>query len=303
MARPVWGHYLLGFDSLNEVLQRSAGIVLRDGPAEPLGGGSINHAYRVPSSDGPLFVKINVPSALSMLEAEAAGLEALRRAQAVSVPSVIAVGVAGDAAYLVLEWLELGPKSAATERSLGRCLARLHRVTSMAFGWDRDNTIGSTVQVNAPSEDWLAFFRERRLRYQLDLAERNGLPSQVTASGMTLLENLDGLLGDHRPRPSLLHGDLWGGNWGASRDRVPVIFDPAVYYGDREADLAMTRLFGGFGGAFYEAYEAEWALPVGWERRSDLYNLYHLLNHFNLFGKAYVEPVRASIGKLARALR
>ena len=292
----------MDIEDLSEALERHAGLTLSDGPVQSVGGGSINRAYRVPSVDGPVFVKINASSALGMLEAEAVGLEALRGANAVRVPAVLGVGLAGEVAYLALEWIGLGAKGPTAERELGRRLAQQHRVTSTTFGWDRDNTIGSTPQVNAPSEHWLVFFRERRLRYQLDLAARNGLPSPVVADAATALARLDRILGDHRPRPSLLHGDLWGGNWGADAAGMPVIFDPAVYYGDRETDLAMTQLFGGFGSAFYAAYEAEWPLPAGAERRVDVYNLYHLLNHFNLFGAGYLQAVRAAIDQLERAV-
>jgi fructosamine-3-kinase len=238
-----------------------------------------------------------------MFEAEALGLAALEKIEAVRVPRVFAVGTVGDAAYLALEWIEFAAKSAEAEAELGRGLALQHRSTSTTFGWSRDNTIGSTPQLNRPCTDWPAFLRERRLRYQLDLAGRNGLPSSILGRGLSLLEQLDEFLGDHRPTPSLLHGDLWGGNWAATRAGVPFIFDPAVYYGDREADIAMTRLFGGFGDAFYAAYEAEWPLPASSERRVDLYNLYHLLNHFNLFGAGYLEAVQASIGRLERGAR
>jgi len=237
-----------------------------------------------------------------MFEAEAAGLEALAQARAVRVPAVVAVGALAETAYLVLEWIELGSRSAAAERSLGRDLASQHRATQPAFGWDRDNTIGSTPQRNAPADDWLTFFRERRLRYQLDLASRNGLPVQISTDAERLLDGAAGLFVGHEPDASLLHGDLWGGNWGATADGTPVIFDPAVYYGDREADVAMTRLFGGFGDAFYEAYEDAWPLAPGWERRVDFYNLYHLLNHFNLFGAGYLPSVRTALDKLLRDL-
>ncbi len=293
---------IVDIENLSQALERQAGITLSDGPVESVGGGSINRAYRVPSAAGPVFVKINASSALSMLEAEAAGLVALQGANAVRVPAVLATGLAGDVAYLALEWIGLGAKHPTAERELGRRLAQQHRVTSTSFGWDRDNTIGSTPQVNVPSEHWLGFFREQRLRYQLDLAARHGLPAPVVAQATTALARLDEILGDHRPRPSLLHGDLWGGNWGADAAGMPVIFDPAVYYGDRETDLAMTYLFGGFGRAFYAAYAAEWPLPAGAERRVDVYNLYHLLNHFNLFGAGYLQAVRAAIDKLGRAV-
>ncbi len=155
------------------------------------------------------------------------------------------------------------------------------------FGWKRDNTIGSTPQRNGTSSDWVEFFRERRLRTQLDLALRNGFAGRLQERGNVLLDLMGAYFSSYRPVPSLLHGDLWGGNWGVDAAGVPLIFDPAVYYGDREADLAMTRLFGGFGNAFYTAYHSNWPLDQAAGSRRGLYNLYHVLNHANLFGGAY----------------
>ena len=238
-----------------------------------------------------------------MFEAEAAGLEALAEARASRVPEVVAVGAAADVAYLVLEWIEFGSKSDDAERSLGRQLAAQHRMTQPQFGWHRDNTIGSTPQPNAFSADWQTFFRDRRLGYQLELASRNDLASATIADIETVLDRAGVLFEGYAPEASLLHGDLWGGNWAAAKDGAPLIFDPAVYYGDREADLAMTRLFGGFGPAFYEAYDEAWPLAPGWERRVEYYNLYHLLNHFNLFGAGYLAAVEGALDKLLRDVR
>ncbi len=287
---------------IGEALRRDHGIHVL-GEAEPVGGGSINRALKLISEQGPLFLKLNSYSALGMFEAEAAGLEVLAQANATRVPSVIASGAVADAAYLVLEWIDFGPRSDAAERRLGRDLAAQHRSTRSAFGWDRDNTIGATPQVNALAPDWQTFFCERRLRYQLDLAKRNGLSVSIAADVERIIDGADVLLDEREPEASLLHGDLWGGNWGVTTDGTPMIFDPAVYYGDREADLAMTRLFGGFGHAFYDAYEEAWPLAPGWERRVELYNLYHLLNHFNLFGAGYESSVRGALDKLRRDLR
>ncbi len=289
-------------NQIRENLLRECGVRLL-GDARPVGGGSINRAFAVSSERGPLFLKLNTASTLGMFEAEAAGLAALRQAQAVRVPSVVALGAVADTAYLVLEWIDFGPESAAAQRSLGRQLAAQHRVTRSQFGWDRDNTIGSTPQINSPAGDWETFFRENRLRYQLDLATRKGLPSSTAADVERLLGDTAGFFEGYEPEASLLHGDLWGGNWAATTDGTPVIFDPAVYFGDREADLAMTRLFGGFGSAFYEAYEQTWPLAPGWQDRVELYNLYHLLNHFNLFGAGYLASVQGALDKLLRDIR
>lgn len=250
------------------------------------GGGCINTARVIVGSDGRrFFVKTNHARYLAMFEAEAEGLEAIRATGTLRVPRPICSGTSADEAWLVLEYLEMGGRGSATE--LGRRLAALHRHTWDRYGWHRDNTIGSTPQVNTPSDDWIAFYRDRRLGYQYALAARRGAPRRLLDRGERLMRGLAGFFVGYRPAPSLLHGDLWGGNFAYSGGE-PVIFDPAVYYGDREADLAMTELFGGFAGEFYAAYREAWPLEAGYRVRRDLYNLYHVLNHFNLFGGGYL---------------
>jgi fructosamine-3-kinase len=238
-----------------------------------------------------------------MFAAEAAGLKELAAARALRVPAVVCYGVVADASFLVLEYLELSGGDARTPARLGYELAKQHRVTSESFGWTRNNTIGSTPQINTPSRDWIGFWRQRRLGYQLELAARNGLRGEVQRRGEQLLAGLEGFFMEYRPQPSLLHGDLWGGNQAALADGTPVIFDPAVYYGDREADIAMTELFGGFPGSFYSAYRETWPLDAGYGVRKELYNLYHVLNHHNLFGGGYgmqagrmIESLLAKLG-------
>ena len=286
--------------AVSRELEARAGIRAEASRARAVGGGSINQAFKLPGDPEPLFVKINRAAALAAFEAEAEGLELLRAAGGVAVPEVIARGCIGDTAYLALEWVELGGRNVAAQQRLGAGLAKQHRATAERFGWHRHNTVGATSQRNTPSEDWLKFFQRQRLEYQLELARQNGLPSQQLSQGRKLFERLEGFFSGYRPKPSLLHGDLWSGNWGADEEGTPYFFDPAVYYGDREADLAMTRLFGGFGATFYAAYEDQWPLAPGWERRVDLYNLYHLLNHFNLFGAGYLGQVAGSLSRLER---
>ena len=234
-----------------------------------------------------VFLKTGAPAQLSMFEAEAEGLDELRRAGAIRVPAVIDVGLRDGQSFIALERLALGRASAATEARFGTALAELHRHTRDAFGWHRDNTIGPTPQRNAETRDWVKFYRTQRIEYQLRLAADNGFTGDLQALGEHLIEQIPDLLAGHEPEASLLHGDLWGGNWGAVDDE-PVIFDPAVYYGDRETDIAMTRLFGGFGEAFYCAYGEAWPLAPGYEARLALYQLYHVLNHLNLFGGGYL---------------
>ena len=187
--------------------------------------------------------------------------------------------------FIVLEQLDL--KRNGDWAALAQLLAKLHRTTGPRFGWHRDNWIGATPQINDWRDDWATFFQECRLRPQLELARQNGFSFSVPAD----------LLKDHRPQPSLLHGDLWSGNAGFIEEG-PVIFDPAVYYGDREADIAMTELFGGFPARFYDAYNEALPLPDGYETRKHLYNLYHLLNHLNIFGAGYLAQVQRTLGLL-----
>jgi len=275
-----------------------SGTACGPSPAERVSGGSINTCYRWPAVPKAMFVKVGPLASQGAFAAEAAGLAALGAARALRVPQVLACAHTDAAAFLALEWIEAGPASVACERRLGEGLAALHAATAPRFGWERDNTIGSTPQLNGWTDGWAEFLRERRLRPQLELAAHNGFAALLSVPGNRLLESLPVLLSDHVAAASLLHGDLWGGNWLASSSGEPVIFDPAVYYGDREADLAMTRLFGGFGAAFYRAYEALAPLPPGAALRSELYNLYHVLNHANMFGGGYARQARGIIDRL-----
>jgi fructosamine-3-kinase len=269
-------------------------------PAQPqhVGGGCINRAVRLTDGTRDYFVKLNDASQLAMFEAEAAGLAALRATRTLRVPEPLCSGIADDQAYLVMEHIPLrGSPRARSSALAGEQLAALHRTTSETFGWERDNTIGSTPQPNRPDRDWTAFWRDSRLGHQLRLAETRGYRGRLQERGARLMDRLGDLIG-HAPAASLLHGDLWGGNLGFDPSGEPVIFDPAVYYGDREADLAMTELFGGFGGDFYAAYRAAWPLDPGYSVRKTLYNLYHVLNHLNLFGGGYLSQAEGMINRL-----
>jgi protein-ribulosamine 3-kinase len=222
-----------------------------------------------------------------MFAAEFEGLKEISGIGAIYAPAPIVHGEAGSQAFLVLEYLEFGASSQQAQRLLGHQLAELHRHKQPYFGWHRDNTIGSTQQVNTRSEEWIDFWRERRLGYQLQLATRNGYAGRLYTQGERLCSALAGLFDGYRPQPSLLHGDLWAGNSATDRQGRPVIFDPACYYGDRETDIAMTELFGGYGRDFYQSYNESWPLDAGYSVRKTLYNLYHILNHLNLFGGGY----------------
>jgi fructosamine-3-kinase len=287
------------FEALGAQLSTALDTRVEPRPSGRVQGGCINECYQWQSGNGPLFVKVAECARSPMLAAEAAGLQDLASAGAVRVPRVLAMGLTDEHAYLALEWIDLGAGAAsASQGRLGLALARQHRKTAAQFGWHRDNTIGSTPQINTWSSSWPEFFREHRLQYQLHLAEGNGFDGRLQERGDALLERLGDFFIAHHPEPSLLHGDLWGGNAGVDASGAPVIFDPAVYYGDREVDLAMTRLFGGFSASFYTAYAEAWPLPDTARSRVDLYNLYHVLNHVNLFGGGYLRQAESLIDRL-----
>lgn len=260
-----------------------------DGRASPkaVGGGDISDAWQVGGPDGPVFLKTGPADAADMFVAEAEGLSEIASTATVRVPVVYGTGVADPVAWLALEWLNFESVTPDTEAQLGRGLAAMHRVRGDSHGWHRDNTIGSTPQINTRTGDWATFYRDCRLGFQLETAARFGYTGELQDLGRRFMERVPIFFGGHDPQPSLLHGDLWGGNRAAC-EGAPVIFDPAVYYGDRETDLAMTRLFGGFSRQFYAAYEEAWALPPGHETRLGAYQLYHVLNHLNLFGQSYL---------------
>jgi len=264
--------------------------------ADSLSGGCINEAWCLIDDKRRFFVKLNSQNRqTAMFSAEFAGLLALYESGAIRVPKPLCYGATGDASYLVTEYLPLAAH--VNQRMLGRQLAELHRHNATHYGWERANTLGTTPQLNTPASDWSAFWREHRLGYQLQLAARNGYDGTLQKRGGQLLSVLDQFL-SHRPPASLLHGDLWSGNVAGLPDGTPVIFDPAVYYGDRECDLAMTELFGGFGKDFYAAYREHWPLDDGYGLRRDLYNLYHVLNHLNLFGGGYLRQAQHLIDRL-----
>jgi fructosamine-3-kinase len=283
--------------TLRQALETALGRSLEPVPAARLGG-SFGECLRWAASEGDLFVKLGPAERVEAFKAEAAGLEVLAAAGAVRVPAPLGAGTAGSTGWLALRWIDFGAPSRRSESVLGEQLASLHRVGAPRFGWHRDNTIGATPQYHGWDDDWVRFFVGRRLAIQLDLAETNGAPARLLDRGRALCEMAGALFSSYRPIPSLLHGDLWGGNWAPDESGEPVIFDPAVYFGDREADIAMTRLFGGFGSAFDAAYQSAWPLDQAAGTRRTLYNLYHVLNHFNLFGGGYAAQAESMIGRL-----
>lgn len=260
-----------------------------------VGGGCINQGYAIAGNNCTYFVKLNSASLVAMFEAEALGLQQMLETATIRVPKPICWGTAASS-YIVLEWLEIGRGGTEAWQEMGRQLAAMHSHTSLkGFGWEINNTIGSTPQINTWTADWTEFYAQHRLGYQFQLAKRRGghFPQQER-----LLAAIPQLLADYQPQPALVHGDLWGGNAAFTANGKPVIFDPATYFGDREVDVAMTELFGGFPAAFYRGYNEVFPLDPGYERRKPLYNLYHILNHFNIFGGSYESQANRMISEI-----
>ncbi len=282
--------------SVAEAISKSTGSHFDLSDSTPLSGGSISRSSRIKARDGrAFFLKQNDPAFLTFFKAEAQALEEISGTSSVSVPRLICHGLTESSSFLVLSLFEEGIPTPASQEKLGIQLAQLHKVKQPHFGWSTDNCIGSTPQPNPRSEDWVSFYREQRLGHQLDLAQSKG--KSFTGS-CDLLKNLAAFFPGYLPQPALLHGDLWGGNVSVDQNGQPIVYDPASYYGDREADLAFTYMFGGFTSHFYQAYENAYPLDPGFKIRKILYNLYHELNHFNLFGGGYASSSQSSINQL-----
>jgi fructosamine-3-kinase len=264
--------------------------------SHPVSGGCINQGYAVTGNGLIYFVKINQANQEAMFAAEALGLKQIHATKTIRVPEPICWGIAEKSSYLVLEWLEFGGGNSQSWEKMGQNLARLHQVSlSDRFGWHCNNTIGSTPQINTISNNWADFFAHQRIGYQLRLAKERGgnFPDEDQ-----VIPAISEILSQHQPHPSLVHGDLWSGNAAITVDGEPVILDPATYWGDREVDLAMTELFGGFPAAFYRGYNDVFPLDAGYQKRKTLYNLYHILNHFNLFGGGYASQVNRMLQEI-----
>jgi fructosamine-3-kinase len=288
-------------DSIGRGLSEALGRQTRLQWVRNLSGGDINRAALIGDGHSNWFLKYHTNAPNGMFAAEANALSEISNQGCIRVPSPIAFGIEGATSWLVLEYLELtsiGPASL-----LGEQLAALHAVTCKQYGWSRDNYIGSTPQYNTTCENWTEFWRDYRLKPQLEMAQAAGHGGRILSKGERLLENIDELMDGHQPAAALLHGDLWAGNKAFTGDGRPVIFDPASYYGDRETDIAMTELFGGFEADFYSTYQAHSPLPDGYRLRRDLYNLYHMLNHLNLFGGGYLSRCENMIDSLIAQVR
>ena len=294
-------------DRISQAIDKQFEIIDR----QSVSGGCINQTYLISNDrQDRYFIKLNQSSRAEMFVAEAKGLLEMATTKTISVPVPICWGTVAEHSYLVLDDLDLtvGGASPLENRSnpqgwteMGKNLAAMHRdriSNTPKFGWHVNNTIGSTPQINTWETDWTKFFTNHRIGYQLKLAQRKGGNFPKAAE---LLAAIPQILATHQPQPSLVHGDLWGGNAGFTSAGIPVIFDPATYWGDREVDVAMTELFGGFPAAFYQGYESAYPLDSGYPQRKILYNLYHILNHYNLFGGSYQSQANSSIDLLLRS--
>lgn len=273
-----------------------------------VGDGCISEAMqvRLEAADGSLeslLVKSNEASFLDNFQCEAEGLRQLHAAGAIRVPEPLDVSQSAGKSWLVCEWIEQGRRGQDFFERFGEQLAKLHRATAgERIGWDRDNHLGAAPQMNASAESWPEFFAEHRIGFQIRWAQKQGLADRALQDDCeAIMARMDQLLEGRDLGTSLLHGDLWSGNYLCDADGQPVIIDPAVYYGCREAEFGMIRLFGSCPGTFYDAYQAHWPMPGGWQRRVDVYVLYHLLNHLNLFGSGYLGQSRQLAAEILRS--
>jgi fructosamine-3-kinase len=289
------------WQSIIQHIEQATGQTFSVKQQRVMAGGSINAAFLLSGESAQYFVKTNHAGRESMFAAEVRGLQEMASSHTIKVPEPVCYGDDNTQSYIVLQYLEMDGR--ADQVVLGEQLAAMHRLTAECYGWEMDNTIGATHQPNTWKESWLDFWREQRLGFQLQLAAENGYGGELQTLGEKLLSEMPKLFAGREVLPSMLHGDLWGGNVAGLGDGTPVIFDPAFYYGDREADLAMTYVFGGFSPDFYASYENAFPLDAGFTVRKTFYNIYHIINHLNLFGGGYhgqalhmLEQVLAELG-------
>lgn len=268
----------------------------------PVTGGCINNAFKIQSENEIFFVKLNDANRLEMFEAEFQGLLEIEQSNSILVPKPLHYGIAQDSAFIVLENLNIGLSNQAAMVTLGEQLALMHQTQQSQHGWDRNNTIGSTPQYNSQFNNWIEFWQTNRLGFQLELAGQKGYRGTLQKTGDKLMEKMSGLFPDGNPGASLLHGDLWSGNMAVLESGTPVVFDPAVYFGDRETDIAMTELFGGFSEKFYFSYNEHFPLDSNYATRKTFYNIYHILNHLNLFGASYGQQAESMMDQVLSEL-
>lgn len=281
---------------LTPILQQGLGDKVKVKQAKGVSGGDIHQAWWLQTNEGEFFLKTNHTKAERLFASEAVALKAIQTTQTLRSPQVIQHGSNQYQAWLLLEYIEM--QAQGDDYLRGQQLAQMHRQTHDQFGWQETNYLGHTPQLNRWHDNWPNFFAQQRLKPQLELAQKNGASLKLMKLGEGLINKIEAFFQTYQPPPSLLHGDLWAGNSAFDRQGVPLIFDPASYFGDRETDLAMTELFGGYGDQFYAGYEAEWPLDPGYQSRKNLYNLYHILNHYNLFGGYYAQQAERLLAEL-----
>jgi fructosamine-3-kinase len=264
----------------------------------PLSGGDIHSSYKIDDrrTSKSFFIKLNHAKYNDLLKSEAESLRVISKTKAIITPSIIVQGQFENTAFLVLDYIDM--RSSGDEYQLGQHLTQLHRNTNKYYGFDHNNFIGTSPQSNTPTASWSEFWIEHRLKPQLEFAYKDGFKNKLKPLEYDLINATLLLLKDHQPEASLVHGDLWSGNKGFTTGGCPLIFDPAAYYGDREVDIAMTELFGGFTAAFYDGYHQAWPLDDDYHQRKIIYNLYHQLNHLHLFGSTYLNSCLQSIAKI-----
>lgn len=284
---------------IQEAIQTHTGSLFRIESRHAIGGGCISDAFEVSDGQRRFFIKTNAISFKDAFATEAVALREIAATRTLRVPEVIATFESDSQSFLILEFLDTRSSRSGDWRELGRQLAELHSVRQPYFGWARDNLVGATPQPNPRSDTWIDFFRDHRLAYQLRLCHSKGFTPRGAEK---LLGSIGSFFEGHTPYPSLLHGDLWSGNVAFQSDGSPFVFDPASYYGDREADVAFTEFFGGFGRDFYRSYEEVLPLNSGYAVRKTLYNLYHCLNHVYLFGSSYASQASHMTARLLAEL-
>ncbi|GAA0167611.1 kinase [Lithospermum erythrorhizon] len=270
----------------------------------PVGGGCVNLATRYDTDAGSFFVKTNRSIGPSMFQGEAIGLNAMYETKSIRVPKPFKVGsLPTGGSFIIMEFIEYGA-SRGNQYVLGMKLAEMHKSakSEKGFGFYVDNTIGSTPQVNTWTPDWIEFYAEHRLGYQLKLAREQFGDSTIYERGQRLVKNIKPIFEGAVIEPCLLHGDLWSGNISCDKNGEPVILDPACYYGHNEAEFGMSWC-AGFGESFYKAYFEVMPMQPGFEKRRDLYMLYHYLNHYNLFGSGYRSSAMSIIDDYLRMLK
>jgi protein-ribulosamine 3-kinase len=283
------------FKTIDRKISDSLHINYQTKKSISIGGGCINQSYKIFDEENIFFVKINSLDLYNMFIQEAYGLEQIIKNNSIRAPKVICYGTDKNISFLVLEYINLQNKNC--DKQLGGNLAKMHAKRQQKFGFDNDNYIGSTEQINTFCDNWIEFYKENRLLKQLKISQQKS--NAIDAKNLIeLCDRLDIFFVDYTPYPTLLHGDLWAGNYACDENKQPVIFDPACYYGDREADIAMSELFGGFDSSFYKAYNDTLPLDDGYKTRKKLYNLYHILNHYNLFGGSYANTANRIINEL-----